>query len=98
MAGYYSTIAAELIRSFGAYCDPSDFADTPMTSEEMEARRHMYWSFFVFDRQDLLNSGVLRTGFAVYLDTPLVVYHYLALPLRFRSKYTTPTLLLTNSI
>lgn len=53
MAGHYSVSAAGLIRGFGAYYDPSHFVNTPMTFEEMEARRLMYWSFFVLDRQDL---------------------------------------------
>ena len=50
MAGHYSATAVGLIKGFGAYYDPSHFVNTPMLFEEMEARRHMYWSFFVFDR------------------------------------------------
>ena len=50
IAGQYSATAAGLIRGFGAYYDPSHFVNTPMMFEEMEARRVMYWSFFVFDR------------------------------------------------
>jgi hypothetical protein len=50
MAAHYSATAAGLIRDFGAYYDPSDFVNPRMTFEETEARRHMYWSFIVFDR------------------------------------------------
>jgi hypothetical protein len=79
MAGHYSASAAGLIRGFGAYYDPSDFVNTPMTFEEMEARRLMYWSFFVLDREDPLNSGVLLTDFAVYFNAPLVVSRHLTI-------------------
>lgn len=49
-AGHHSSTAAGLIRRFQAYYDPCHLVNTPMMPVQMEARRHIYWSFFVFDR------------------------------------------------
>lgn len=50
-AGHYCAIAAGLTLEFGTQIDPDDYVSAyPMTQGEAEARRLVFWSFFVFDR------------------------------------------------